>query len=899
GYTGLGGVRDIVPCGGGKHLYAACRLDGEVVLLARQLGSTCAADGVGDINDTVSLIPGGTATYTVTGRLIPGATGELVNTARVSPGPTVVDPDDTNNQSTTVDNQIEPQADLGITKDDGLVEVNAGEPLTYQIEVINNGPSDVYGATVTDFFPIFPTETAGLLEGSIDWTCVATTSLVAVETHVDTIDGIDGLEGTSWAIASPDPDGPGTETGGEHLYVTGTTANAISTFAFNSGTGAFEQVQVLFDEQEIDGVTLDGLAGASGLAVSPDGRDLYVAAVADNGVAVFNRDAEPTSPDFGNLTFVEAHIDGAPFNGLLGAIDVAVSPDGLHVYVVSKESDSITVYVRDPATGMLDFSQHKTEGSDDVPLIALNGARDLVFTPDGIHLYVAAQDADAITVFSRDPASGHLTFVDVVRDLDMQGSVTVNGLNFVRSLALSPGGVYLYAVSLADDAIVVFERNRDTGSAEYGHLTFLETYRDGEGLIDGLDGATAITISPDGAYLYVAGLNDDAVVVFRRDWTDGSLTMVELAQDGMPGVEGLDGVSGLAITPDGARLLATAVNDNALTVFERTAEGVCNPSGTPGLLGELNETIDLTAGATATFVVQATVDSGARGTLTNEAGVTSPLPDPDLLNNVAVDSDTVITVFTDLGVTKDDGLETAIAGLPLSYTIVLSNAGPALAYGITVTDTLPPMLLGCTCTRSDTQPCFIDGTNTLLDIVDLDAGASLTYTIDCLLDPATAVPVTNTVTVMAENPGHDTNAANDQATDSDSVVAVSDLAISKGNGLDEVIPGTPITYLVQIDNLGPSNLSLGRVTDQFPSQMDGVSWTCTPSAGAACTPGPVAADLLDDYSIPAGGSVLYTASGLVNPAVQGTIANTAVAEVLIDDGTPGVSATDPDLSNNV
>ncbi|MCK5378719.1 MAG: beta-propeller fold lactonase family protein, partial [Acidobacteria bacterium] len=749
GYTGLAGVRDLVPCGGGKHLYAASRLDGEVVLLARQLGSTCAADGVGDISDTVDLIPFGTATYTVTGRLIPGATGELVNTARVSPGPTVADPDDSNNQSTTIDNQIEPQADLRVTKDDGLLEVNAGEALTYQIEVFNNGPSDVYGATVGDLFPIFPTETAGLSEGSIAWTCVATNSLIPFETHVDTIDGIDGLEGTSWVVASPDPDGPGGETGGDHLYVTGTAAGALSTFAFNSGTGAFEQAQVLHDEQEIDGVTLNGLAGASGLAFSPDGRHLFVAATADNSVAVFERDADPDSPDYGDLVFVQTQIDGTPVQGLVGAIDVAVSPDGVHVYVVSKESDSIMVYVRDPATGMLTYSQRKTEGSDDVPLIALDGVRDLVFTPDGTHLYVAAQNADAVTVFLRDPASGHLTFVDVVRNLDMQGSVTVNGLDFVRSLALSPGGVYLYAVSLADDAIVVFERNRDAGSAEYGHLTFLEVYRDNVGLIDGLDGATAVTISPDGAYLFAAGFNDDAVAVFRRNWTDGSLTIVELAQDGMPGVDALNGVSGLTVTPDGTRLLSTAVNDNALTIFERTAEGACDASGTPGLLGELNETVDLTAGATAIFVVQATVDTGARGTLFNQAGVISPLLDPDLLNNLSADDDTVITVFTDLGVTKDDGTETAIAGLPLSYSIVVSNAGPALAYGITVADTLPPMLLGCTCSRSDAQPCTIDGTNTLTDVIDLDAGASLTFTVDCLLDPATAIPVTNTVTVTA------------------------------------------------------------------------------------------------------------------------------------------------------
>lgn len=34
------------------------------------------------------------------------------------------------------------------------------------------------------------------------------------------------------------------------------------------------------------------------------------------------------------------------------------------------------------------------------------------------------------------------------------------------------------------------------------HLTFIEIHRDGEGGVDGLNGATAVTVSPDGRHVY-------------------------------------------------------------------------------------------------------------------------------------------------------------------------------------------------------------------------------------------------------------------------------------------------------------------------------------------------------------------------------------------------------------
>src|SRR5207249_2570987 len=116
--------------------------------------------------DSVTLLPGGTVTYTVVAQIDPSATGLLVNTATVTPPEGVPDLNPDNNSSTdTV--PLTPQADLSITKTDGVTTAIPGTTTTYTIVVQSlSGPSDVIGATVSDVFP--PSIT------SATWTSTAT-----------------------------------------------------------------------------------------------------------------------------------------------------------------------------------------------------------------------------------------------------------------------------------------------------------------------------------------------------------------------------------------------------------------------------------------------------------------------------------------------------------------------------------------------------------------------------------------------------------------------------------------------------------------------------------------------------------------------------------------------------
>ena len=95
-----------------------------------------------------------------------------------------------------------------------------------------------------------------------------------------------------------------------------------------------------------------------------------------------------------------------------------------------------------------------------------------------------------------------------------------------------------------------------------------------------------------------------------------------------------------------------------------------------------------------TYTVQATIASSASGTLSNTATVTPPdgVTEIDPANASATDTDT-LTPQAELEITKTDNLGgssvsnaigTAVPGQGITYTIVVTNAGPSDVTGAAV-----------------------------------------------------------------------------------------------------------------------------------------------------------------------------------------------------------------------
>jgi uncharacterized repeat protein (TIGR01451 family) len=322
--------------------------------------------------------------------------------------------------------------------------------------------------------------------------------------------------------------------------------------------------------------------------------------------------------------------------------------------------------------------------------------------------------------------------------------------------------------------------------------------------------------------------------------------------------------------------------------------GTCTASGS----GNINDSVNLPVGGSVTYTASCAIDASATGTLSNTATVSSAIADPNPANNSATDTDT-LTPQADLAITKTDGVTTVTAGGSATYTITASNAGPSNAPGVTVADTFPASLTcSWTCAGAGGGTCTAAGSGNISDTVNLPGGGSVTYTATCAISAAATGTLSNTATVAAPAGVTDPTPGNNSATDSDTIAASADLAITKTDGVTSVTAGGSTTYTITASNAGPSNATGATVADTLPASLT-CTWTCTGAGGGTCTAAG-SGNINDTVNLPAGGSTTYTATCAISGAATGTLSNTATvtAPAGVTDPTPGNnSATDSDTVN--
>nr|WP_306673704.1 Ig-like domain repeat protein [Tahibacter caeni] len=318
--------------------------------------------------------------------------------------------------------------------------------------------------------------------------------------------------------------------------------------------------------------------------------------------------------------------------------------------------------------------------------------------------------------------------------------------------------------------------------------------------------------------------------------------------------------------------------------------GTCTASGS----GNISDTVNLPAGGSATYTATCAISAAATGTLSNTATVTIA-GDPNAANNSATDTDTLIPQ-ADLGITKTDGVTSATPGGSVTYTITASNAGPSNATGTTIADTFPASLT-CTwtCVGAGGGTCTASGSGNIADTVNLPAGGSTTYTASCTIAASASGTLSNTATVAAPGGVTDPTPGNNAATDTDTLAAQADLAITKTDGVTSATPGGSVTYTITASNAGPSNATGATVADTFPATQT-CTWTCVGAGGGTCTASG-SGNIADTVNLPAGGSTTYTASCTIAASASGTLSNTATVAAPggVTDPTPGNNAaTDTD-----
>lgn len=313
--------------------------------------------------------------------------------------------------------------------------------------------------------------------------------------------------------------------------------------------------------------------------------------------------------------------------------------------------------------------------------------------------------------------------------------------------------------------------------------------------------------------------------------------------------------------------------------------GLCS-SPPPGSNGTVLCSIALLPSSTsAQFTL--IINIGNATSITNTVTVAGENYDPNPANNSASVSTTVAQI-ADIAVTKT-GPATAAAGMDVTYTITVTNAGPSNAANVSLSDPLPAgtTFVSRTQTSGPTFTCNTPGATLTCTIALLPSGASAGFTLVVHVTPSTAngTVLTNTATVSSTttDPAPGNNVSSTNAT----VSAAADLAVTKTGPLT-VTAGSNVTYTVSVTNNGPADAANVVLTDALPAnttfvsatQTSGPAFSCTTLAGnTTCT----AASLLT------GASVTFSFVFTVSLTATGTISNTA---------TVTSATTDPAPANN-
>jgi uncharacterized repeat protein (TIGR01451 family) len=294
-----------------------------------------------------------------------------------------------------------------------------------------------------------------------------------------------------------------------------------------------------------------------------------------------------------------------------------------------------------------------------------------------------------------------------------------------------------------------------------------------------------------------------------------------------------------------------------------TSGSACPSSGS----GSINAPVTLAPGGNAVFTATGVVSPAALTMPPHSAIVTVPgnVTDPDPDNNVFTDGGGLGRP-ADLTISKTVAPAVVVPGLPVTYTIMVTNTGSANADGATVLDLFPPTISGVvwTCSGANGATCeqASGSGNLTLNLPSFPVGGAATITISGVVAADATGNLVNTAQVLPPVGVDDPTFTNNSATISSTLQPHTDLVVTQSLPVHAFV-GQTIVYTVTVQNNGPSVAASARVSNAPPALVTVTGWACAASSGSSCGAASGSAPLDDTVTLAPGGTVIYTVTGVV------------------------------------
>lgn len=691
-----------------------------------------------------------------------GASGVYGLTGSVSNSVNVDAANNTSVASTTVTGA--PQANLGVSIDDGVTNIVAGGMSTYTIVVGNSGPTGVVDATVAVTFPA--------RFSSVSWSCSPSGGAACAPSGSGSINDatVDLASGESVTYSATGTIAPTASTG--PISVTATASVPGGTVDPTPGNNSQSDNDTVVQQANL---TLSYTNGQTQVVGSS--AQIYTLTVNNAGPSTVTGVTVTTTmpnPPFTNVTWTCAGTGGSTCGVAsgTGAINSFVN-------VVAGQSAAYTINTTLTASPSSPVTTSATiaHAADTTP-----GAPN------------TQQDSDPVVATSTDLSvsitNGQSTIVpgNLVTYTVVAGASGATGVVNATVSTVFPGSFSNITWTCSPSGAGAACAASGTGSINDATVDLLPgtsvTYSASGTLSAGVTGSVGVTAGVAAP----SGIGDTNVANNSASDVDNTMPQANLSlayTDGATTI-GAGAMRTYTLTVSNAGPSdASAVNVGATAPSGFTAVSwTCTPGGASSCgaasgTGALATTASIAANQSVVYSILATTAANATGSIATTATITSAI-DTTPGNNSVTDTDTVSgtalpTTGFDLVARVTATPTTPVAGATLVYNVEITNAGPQTAVGGVVTLTLPASVtvkkLPSTCMQSGaTITCTVD---------DLPAGGTILLAVITVVDSSAGVGIDLSATVTTN--GNDNSSTNDTSSVNVTVNAVTAPTPAGGN----------------------------------------------------------------------------------------------------------------------
>lgn len=319
-------------------------------------------------------------------------------------------------------------------------------------------------------------------------------------------------------------------------YTNGKKGEGIHVYFFDSNEGT---LSLLYKET--------GLINSSFLALSPSGKQLYVATDTqlenEGTVSAFRIDS-----NLGKLTFLNKQLAGGR-----NPVHINIHPSGKFLINSNYTDAGISLFPINEDGTIDTYSQ----------LFTFSGSSILKPRQNKAHLHSTNFSLDGDFLFAMDLGTDEIYRFEVEQKGNEKGSLTQ--LESVktslgsgpRHFAFHPSGKFGFAVNELNGSVTSY-------NYQNGELLFLQNiscYEEGVKVFQSAD----VHCSPDGKFLYVSnrGSEENSIVIFSINQKDGELSLVDRTS-----TYG-EHPRSFVISPDGQYLIVANQFTNNLVIFKR------------------------------------------------------------------------------------------------------------------------------------------------------------------------------------------------------------------------------------------------------------------------------------------------------------------------------------------